>query len=468
MLHLTPQKRFFYGMGGLTISLSDLIVMQWLLVRYLPPESPPLVNASILGVLIFLGRVAEGISFAVVGHWSDQYQSPHGRRIPFLRAVIIPFVLVFFGLFNPPFATSQGLNTLYAGVFIFLYFGMYGAVVVPYVALIPELTSNLKERVDLTTWQSLFILVSTFIFGMTGFLLKHFGWVPVMGGAALLVFLFFLPVCTRFAESRTNNPSSDHSTLKEAVSLSLKNRAFRLALVPMGIFWFALSGLTTLIPYWVTLYLGYSQNEVVNIMLPYLLISFVSFFVVNRLSIRVGKHKMLLFGYFLSSMLFFGLMLVGYLPFFTEFVQTQLLIALCGIPVAIFTVLAFPLLSDVVDYDELLTGKRNEAIFFGVKGIFQKILIGLSALVFTLISNTSISGLPVIYGLKLMALFCGIASLIAFLIFLRYPLRESHGKIFAIERVVHWRYSPAHLPRPAATIPFQKNISTNVPQADEE
>ena len=137
---LSLRKHVFYGMGGLTISLSDLIVMQWLLVRYVPPGRPHLIDATIFGALVLMGRIVEGISLTVVAHWSDECRSRLGRRVPFMRGVIVPFAVVFFLLFNPPADQIHWVNTAYAAVLILLYFGMYGAVVVPYVALLPELT----------------------------------------------------------------------------------------------------------------------------------------------------------------------------------------------------------------------------------------------------------------------------------------------------------------------------------------
>jgi GPH family glycoside/pentoside/hexuronide:cation symporter len=429
-------------MGGLTISLSDLIIMQWLLVRYAPPGGIQLVNSTLLGVFILIGRIIEGVSFAVVANWSDQCRSKQGRRIPFMRWVIVPFAVVFVFLFNPPIDHLHWINEVYSGFLILLYFSMYGAVVVPYAALIPELTSDLKERVDLTTWQSIFVLVSTLLFGAVGPLLKQFGWPLIIGTAGLLGVLFFLPACLSLEEKPIRNDVAnkvERIGLTTSVLLSLKNVPFVFTLISMGIFWFALSGLTSLVPYWVVSYLGGTEDDVAKIMLPYLVVSFVSFIVINKTAPRFGKHRTMLVGYFSAGVLFASLALTGFVSSISDFMFTQIIVALCGVPVAIFTVLAFPLLADIVDYDEKLTGRRREAIFFGVKGVFQKLLIGVSVLTFTLVANSSGEAVANPQRLKLMAVIYGIASLSAFAVFLGYPLREHDGKVVRKTTFISWR-----------------------------
>ncbi len=164
MPRLPLYKKVFYGMGGITMNLPDLIVMQWLLVRYVPPDGHHLVPATLFGLFFLLGRVTDGTGCAIIAHLSDTCESRWGRRLPFMRFGIVPFGLVFFLLFVPPVAHLHWLNAVWAFVLIQGYFIMYGVVVTPYLALLPEITADLKERVDLTTFQSLFMLVATISF----------------------------------------------------------------------------------------------------------------------------------------------------------------------------------------------------------------------------------------------------------------------------------------------------------------
>ncbi|NIA16618.1 MAG: hypothetical protein GWP08_21410, partial [Nitrospiraceae bacterium] len=145
MAELPVRKRIFYGMGGLCLNLPDLIFMQWIVYRYIRPGGQPLASAIVIGAIITFARVViEGPSCMVVAHWSDQCASRQGRRLPFMRYGIVPFVLVFFLMFMPPFGYNHWANEVHAGIFIPLYLVLYGLVFTPYLALIPEITSNLK------------------------------------------------------------------------------------------------------------------------------------------------------------------------------------------------------------------------------------------------------------------------------------------------------------------------------------
>jgi len=77
---------------------------------------------------------------------------------------------------------------------------------------------------------------------------------------------------------------------------------------------------------------------------------------------------------------------VGRLGIGSDLVQSAIILAAYGAPAAGFMVLPFAVIGDVIDYDETLTGRRREAIFIAVQGIFQKISIGISVLVFTFVA----------------------------------------------------------------------------------
>ncbi|MCU0845403.1 MAG: MFS transporter, partial [Spirochaetes bacterium] len=88
------------------------------------------------------------------------------------------------------------------------------------------------------------------------------------------------------------------------------------------------------------------------------------------------------------------------------------------------------LLADVIDYDETLTGRRREGIYFGVQAIFQKIAIGLSIAVATALMYAGGSETPSVWGLRMISASAGAAALVSLAFFTRYPIREKDGKAF--------------------------------------
>eukprot|EP00930_Biecheleria_cincta_P006370 TRINITY_DN107372_c0_g1_i1.p1 TRINITY_DN107372_c0_g1~~TRINITY_DN107372_c0_g1_i1.p1 ORF type:complete len:827 (+),score=85.49 TRINITY_DN107372_c0_g1_i1:75-2555(+) len=106
--------------------------------------------------------------------------------------------------------------------------------------------------------------------------------------------------------------------------------------------------------------------------------------------------------------------------------------ALNGLPIGA-KFLADSILSDIIDYDEFLTGQRNEATYFMFKGFLPKIVqIPASAVPIALLGavgyKSPIGGLeqqqdePVQWYVRAVVLSCFLASLLSFFIKRRYPL----------------------------------------------
>lgn len=434
MAQLARSQRLSYGMAGLSMIIPDLVVMQWLLVRYVPAgDSAPLVAPALFGVFVFLGRITEGMINPVIGHFSDNCRHRWGRRMPFMRLGIVPFLVVFFLLYNP--VGSGWVAALYAFIAIEAYFLLYATVFTPYLSLLPEISSEAKERVDLMTIQSVFMMLGTFCFAAIGIVLEYAGWPITALLATLTVALFFIPMTLIVRERHhTRSAAMEPLRLGHAIRLTLGNPPFRILVAATSAYWFGLSGILALVPVWVKVYLGGTEGDVTTLMVPYLLMSLVFFFVFNHLAGRHGKYVLMLATFFGSALVFALLALVGVLPLGTPFAQTALLMTLAGAPVAGFMVLPYVVLADVVDYDEQRTGRRREAMYFGVQGIFQKASIGLSILAFTIIPylGSSDQVTPSVFGLKLMGLLCATGCIVGGVIFLRYPIREGEGGIVVL------------------------------------
>ncbi len=427
MAELPFRKRMYFGLAGFSMVVPDLIIMQWLLVRYVPPEGEALIPPAICGALILCGRMAEGLTGPILAHWSDNCRHRWGRRMPFLRFGIFPYLAVFFLMFNPPDFPAHWLHIPYLFVLVLAYFPLYNVVFTPYLALLPELTRDPKERVDLTTIQAVCMMVGMFFFAGVGTVLEYAGWAGALGLAVFLMALFFAPLALGIRErGRTEESDGGGVSFWTSVRRTLSNRPFRYVIASTSLYFFALNGILLLVPYWVVAYLDGTEADVTKLMLPYLLMNLVFFFVFNTLAARLGKHPLML-ATFLGTGVVLALMpLVGLVPLGSRFVQSAAVIALVGAPVAGFMILPYAVLADVVDHEARKTGQRREGVFFGVQGFVQKLMIGLSVLMCSFVPYLgSEDGRPSVFGLKLVACFCAAACMLSFIVFLGYPLREN-------------------------------------------
>jgi GPH family glycoside/pentoside/hexuronide:cation symporter len=439
-----------------------LVVAQWLLKRYVPNKEDALVLPVLFSIIFLMGRVIDGVTDPLIGFWSDHCQTKRGRRIPFILYGTLPFAVVFFLLWTPPFPDQMHwLNAVYIFVMVQILFILMTIVVTPYLSLIPELTSSLKERINITTTQAVFILIGTIIFGTLGPIKAQVGWTGMGATIAILTLVSFYPTVFFIKEKSSPNPDKTKvkikfSLLVDWVKTTLKNRPFIFLVASTSCYWFALNIVILLVPYWIEYVVGsFDPNHIMKgvelglpvsdikaavqsnvdnltgaVMGPFLIMNLIFFFVFNFLTKKFGKFIMFCATIIGTAITIAGLLLVGYLPFGDSLLQTQFLIGLIGIPVAGFMVLPFAILSDVVDYDEQLTGKRREAIYFGVQAIFQKTSIGVSIVVAAWLMYLGGGKIPTVTGLKASALLAGIVAVISFIIFLGYKLREKDGKIY--------------------------------------
>ena len=426
MSELPTHKKIFYGMGGLSMNLCDLVFLQWLYVRYAPDGQTCLVAPRLIGTFILLGRITEAVAGPLIGHWSDGFRSPHGRRLPFIRRGLLPWGLAVFLLWMPPFPAGNWLNAVYLFATIEVYLVCYNMVCNPYLGLLPEITSDFKERVNLTTIQAVFLMGSALVFAMMGTVLKVGGWMLMGGMVAILTIAFMLPVAFGIREKGAASGGAMQERLPffHALRLALRNGPFLYVVLSTSCYWFGLDSIMKLLPLWVTGRLGRGEDTVTYLMLPFLAMNVVFFFVINYLAKRFGKYAVMLITFLATAVSFFLLRCVGHMPFGSEVVQTGIVMAFVGMSVAGFMVLPFAVLSDVVDYDEKLTGRRREAIYFGFQGTFQKLTLGMSSFIFGMLAYEGSNHAVSVPGLERIALFAGIACVAGFFVFLKYPLRD--------------------------------------------
>jgi GPH family glycoside/pentoside/hexuronide:cation symporter len=312
---------------------------------------------------------------------------------------------------------------------------LYTVVVTPYLSLIPELTSNLNERVDITTNQARFILLSMVLFGLAGLAIDLGGYALMGGLVALLVIFSFAPTVL-FIKEKKKPPAEmkREGNLLSWIGLTFKNPAFFHLAISTAFYWFALNLMLLVVPFWVTKFLSLREGYVLVLMLPFIVMNFIFFAVFNRSSKTFGKYRMFVW-IFIGSFLAFPLLaLVGWLPVQNHLVQSAVVMAVIGIPVAGFYVLPNAILADVADYDRELTGQKREAMYFGVQAIFQKAMIGLSILIFGFVAYMGGADVVTEMGLKTATATAGLACLVGLAFFWKYPLREIDGRVVNIRK----------------------------------
>ena len=105
--------------------------------------------------------------------------------------------------------------------------------------------------------------------------------------------------------------------------------------------------------------------------------------------------------------------------------QTIVILAIVSIPMGGMFAVALGLIADLTDYDELKSGRRREAVYYGIYGIVRK--TGWAACSLIMVAIFSGFGFTVQnpLGVRVIWLVCALACLLGFLAFIPYRIGDS-------------------------------------------
>jgi len=442
----------FGSFGGNVIARSKDL---WLIYFYAPPADADVekrIPILVLGALFTAARVIDALDDPIIGWWSDRTRSRWGRRIPFV-VLATPFYAVFFVLlWMPPTAGESVANALYFFIMLeafHLFSTLSGG---PFESLLPEIAVTSKGRVSIVTWQVFFGTVGAAVALVgSGIIRDAFGFqamaisMAVMGMAARYIALAGVWRHVRLdVEPAQVNPL-------EAIRSTFTNRPFLFFLPTFILFNMAISMMTAALPFWsgavllgdlpsdiakvetgsqATLQLfglefGVAEGTIVALLTAAaIIVVLLCLPLVYRMSLRRGKAwvystAMLIGGIYLPFIAF-----MGFLPGIDKLLQAVFFVALMGLPMA--AVFTFPnaIMADIIDYDELKTGMRREAVYYGSQATLEKIASALFPLILaSLLVLGSTAANPL--GVRLVGPVAGLSALLGFLAFRGYTLPDT-------------------------------------------
>jgi len=415
-----------YAAGTSAGLLLNTTLVAWVMYFYVPPPGegrPPLISIVAFTWIMLLGRIIDALADLPVAYFSDRTVSRFGRRMPYIVGLGLPTVIVYWLLWSPPTGHVSLANVVFFGVLINLFFIIYTAVYNPMMALLPEIARTSDERIAVSAWGAFFAMITTALASVvSGVLLERLGYrgmAYVFGGLALI--LTYLPFST-IRESP--------KTAREAVTLgfwdmllkTFTNGPFISYVVNMALFYIGFNTVISGLPYYVTVVLKSSKASVGLYLGAHLATAIAFFPVMARVAPRVGKKRLYSWAIFAIAALFPLFFLIGKLSLpIPPSVQGVILMALVGIPLSALYMLPNPLISDCIDYDERLTGRRREAMYYGVQNILQNAAMAFSALVLGSLFNFFGYSAENPTGIYLMGPAAGLCFLLAGAIFLKFP-----------------------------------------------
>ncbi len=395
---LSVGQKIIYAAGNLPAALTIALLDGWILYFYAPPESkhlPIYLGVFTAGVLNALRYVVNAIGDPVVGWWSDRTKSKMGRRRPFILYGTIFLALILVLVWFPPTSGITLTNAVVLGFYLVAFGFLYPLVVNPYLGLMPEITPYLKERINLSALMGYAeILARVLAAGLTGFAASYFiahemkvhgirldGYKVMAVGAALITVAVYMVMVWRIKETPHDSKKEVPFGMFQSVAEVFKNPSFIPYIVIIAAFILASNMLIMITPYFGTQVMGVSEDIVGLLLLILLGVAGLFFPLTIWVADKIGKKKT-----FTIAMIWFAVttplfILVKLIPGIDPKIFGFVLYFIVAPPVSAVLVLQRPLISDVIDYDEKLTGFRRESMYMGAEGLVTKLAWAASFLI---------------------------------------------------------------------------------------
>jgi GPH family glycoside/pentoside/hexuronide:cation symporter len=336
------------------------------------------------------GNVWDAVNDPLIGIISDRLRTKWGRRRPFLLWFAIPFGLSFVILWSAPDWESQVALLTYVTLSFMISDTLTTLVSVPFMSLTPELTPDYDERTSLTSFRSFFQLVGALSMVITapsivdlvlkagGSQQQGFMTVGAIFGALGVIPLLLIGL---FVRENYSPEQVESLPLLETLKAAWKNVPFRYAVFLHMLNWSTVDMVSIMFPYFLLYWvaegdllasihlfgLDWAYESVVFGILMLVCILFIPFWA--WLSKVRNKREAYAWG-----MAFW--VIVTFLIYTIQPGQTNyllLLAGLAGIGVSAAYTLPDSLFADVIEWDELRTGRRQEGVFYGIRALIRKL-----------------------------------------------------------------------------------------------
>ncbi len=453
------KEKVAYGFGDMASSMFWKIFGMYLLFFYTKVFG---ISPAAAGTMFLITRVWDSLIDPAMGVIADRTHTRWGKYRPYLLWFAIPFaVMGVITFYTPPFGETGKL--IYAYISYTAMMMVYTAVNVPYASLLGVMSAHPQERNTLSSYRMFFAFVGSFITFMLlqplvdffssvfvsdtagmltdvdnnmGVSVEPVGWVWAVGViGALCAVLFYL--CFKWTKERVKavDESKDQASIGEDLRNLGRNAPWWILMA---------SGLAALLFNAVRdgVALFYFADYIqVNYKMPYLGWTMATIYLLvgqaanmigvalaAPLSNRYGKKRTYMWAMALAA-LFSGFFFMLKPDQIVAIMLLQTLISICA---GYVLPLLWSMYADIVDHQELLTGRRATGLIFSSSSMSQKMgwalgsaLTGWLLAAFGYDQHAAVQTGEAILGVRLMmSWFPAISCVLAVVGMMFYPLSE--------------------------------------------
>ena len=396
---ITNKILWIFAVGQFGWSLLAGLISNWLVFYYTGDgilaghitQGTVFLGLTIIGLITAFGRVFDAVTDPLIAGMSDRSKNPNGRRIPFMRIAAIPFALVTSLIFILPSFSSVVINDVILFVGLVLFYLFMTTYCTPYNALLPELGNTQKNRVNVSTFISLTYIVGLSVSYLVPNVAGIFSFAGKAGSirAAIGVMSLVAAICMLIPafvikESDYIDVKPSETDSLQSLFKTFKNAQFRRFVYSDVIYFFAVTLFQTGLAFYVTKLMKVSDSNTFMLSVIMTVSSLILYLPVNKLAQKMGKKKLVIFGFFFYTGVFVLTAMCG-----EGIIWGYIIAALAGIPMAILGILPQAIVADISEADAIQTGEKREGMFFAARTFAFKMGQAISLLVFTSVTTAA-------------------------------------------------------------------------------
>lgn len=454
---ISLKEKIGYGFGDAASSMFWKIFGMYSLFFYTDVFG---ITAAAAGTMFLVARLWDSFFDVFVGIISDRTKSRYGKYRPYLLWFAIPFaVMGAITFFAPDF--GQTAKLVYAYITYSLMMIVYSLINVPYASLLGAISSDPKERNSLSSYRMSFAFMGSFVTFMllqpmidffsktfggsaavhavkSGMSTSPIGWVMGVGSIGIICVVLFL-LCFSWTKERVVQIESEENVTVKQDLKNLFHNAPWWILVATGLAALLFNAVRDSVAiYFFRDYVKSSYKmfgtgwDMTTI---YFLVgqaaNLIGVMIAPSVSARYGKKRTYMIAILIAGILSTGFYFIP--NDITWILAFQFIISL-------FAGYVLPLLwsmfADIVDHQELITGRRATGLIFSSSSMSQKLgwalgsaMSGWILAVFKYVPDAVQQSSQTLFGEHIMiSLMPAVCCVLAFVGMLFYPLSDKRVK----------------------------------------
>jgi GPH family glycoside/pentoside/hexuronide:cation symporter len=366
---LSTREKYSYGSGEIASNLAWNMATGFLLLYYTDVAMLPI---AALGTLMLVTRVMDAIFDPLIGIAVDRTSSRFGKARPYLIYASIPFGMLFVATFSIP-QMSLNAKLVYAYITFSLLGLFYSLLYVPYSSMLPMMTRNTGEKVQLGSLRAMGTsLASIAAYGLAMPLVSYFGASGQQWGYTVTAAIMGIATCVLYfvvffnCRERYTTPSSTSAPVLVTFGQMTKNPVWRVVFIFGLLIFIKIGVMVSSLAFFAKDVLR--QPGIVSVILPLMSVMiFIGGFISQSYLARFGKRLGC------NMALTISVLLIPFMYLFesnsTVFVALFVLSNIVG---GIQAATIFVLSADAVEWQEKHFGQRDEGLMaasvsFGLK-----------------------------------------------------------------------------------------------------